>query len=631
MEQYQMLASLRVPKRSGVSIPVVALLFCAGAAPAQIPCRSTAVYQPCDIELELTEQEAAQHPNPYISVELRAEFRGPKGDTYRLPGFWDGGRKFKIRFSPLAEGRWDFRVTSNIERFTGKIAGFTATPPVTKGFVSPFNVHHFQYSQPNTGHLWMGDTCYRFATIPAETFRKLVDIRAAQKFNHLRGFILGDEENAAKIFPSPDRIVPELLQNIDERILYMNQKGITCDLILAGENGQLQKLFPAWKQRERYIRYLVARYAAMNITWQGLPEFEHYPDGPEVLKAIGGLLRQLDPYHHPRSTGTMATSGPLANSGWLDYVTYQSFNPNLFAVEHQLYPEPFVNVGFGSEDSGAGKPGPDAIDTDTFRRRMWNAAINGQYITFANTGTSGIHAEVDLRFADSPGARQAKHLYEFFAQTRHFELEPYFKIENARALALEDVEYVVYIEKPGPVVELAVEKAGYDVSWFNPINGEFVDAGGFKGERYTAGPPPDPSHDWVLYIRREGKKQGMARSYKFESRTPEMHDVETGRKQVPFTIQLPAENELPVGQPLEFNATLLNETRATRSMIWLWTGEVSSSGAGYRVLGSSQFGEFTIPPDISREYPAAMLVRLYGLDGNGKLFAADKVYTIKKP
>ena len=56
----------------------VALLFCV-AAQAFDACQSVPVYEPCEIEFEMTEAEAGEHPNPYLSVELRAEFRSPKG------------------------------------------------------------------------------------------------------------------------------------------------------------------------------------------------------------------------------------------------------------------------------------------------------------------------------------------------------------------------------------------------------------------------------------------------------------------------------------------------------------------------------------------------------------------------
>ena len=99
---------------------------------------------------------------------------------------------------------------------------------------------------------------------------------------------------------------------------------------------------------------------------------------------------------------------------------------------------------------------------------------------------------------------------------------------------------------------------------------------------------------------------------------PGLRTVEVGKSEVPFEIQLPREAELPAGKPLAFNATLKKTDRATRNMTWLWTGEAPASGLGYRVLGSSQFGQFgqfVIPPDITCEYPAALSLRVVGLDG----------------
>ena len=50
------------------------------------------------------------------------------------------------------------------------------------------------------------------------------------------------------------------------------------------------------------------RYAAMNVTWQAVDAFEDYPDARALLKEIGGVLKQFDGYHHPRTTGAHITS-----------------------------------------------------------------------------------------------------------------------------------------------------------------------------------------------------------------------------------------------------------------------------------------------------------------------------------
>ncbi len=100
-------------------------------------------------------------------------------------------------------------------------------------------------------------------------------------------------------------------------------------------------------------------------------------------------------------------------------------------------------------------------------------------------------------------------------------------------MALEDVEYVNYIEHPGPPVEVTVEKHGYDVQWLNPATGESLEQKKYSGEHFT-GEAPDASHPWVLYIAREGHKEGMLKSYKFESRPVPVQEVETDAKKIPF-------------------------------------------------------------------------------------------------
>ena len=128
----------------------------------------------------------------------------------------------------------------------------------------------------------------------------------------------------------------------------MNQKGIVADLILAGPQNQLTRLFPTWQQRQRYISYIVGRYAGMNVTWQGVQAFETYDTGRALMKEIGALLKQMDPYQHPRTSGSLATSGPL-HGRRLDGFrgAPHAADDQVCAIEHQLFPTPFVNLKFG--------------------------------------------------------------------------------------------------------------------------------------------------------------------------------------------------------------------------------------------------------------------------------------------
>ena len=476
------------------------LLLAPAFAFAQAPCGATPAYSLCEIAFELNAAEAAAHPNPYATVQLHVEFRSPRHKTFLMPAYWDGGYKMMIRFSPVEPGEWDYRVTSNIARFDGQLGKFTATESDSPGFVRTANVHHFAYTEKMKPHLWVGEAFYRFPFVDQKEFDQTLESRAAVGVNHLSGIVIGGPQDSVRLFPAPDRVNPEAFAPIDARIRQVNAKGIVADLVLASGGNHLTNLFPTWQDRERYVRYIVARYSAMNVTWQGVKNFEEYTNGRELLKEVGGLLKKMDPYGHPRSTMASLTSSPLLADGWMDYVLYGSQDAQLGSVEHQLYPVPFVSQAVAGADEAA------------YRRALWNAAMNGQYAAAAGAGEGGKAVAATKAFTD------------FFAQTRHWELEPYFDVDGGRALALDGTEYIVYVEKAAPI-EVLIERHNYDVRWYNPVNGEWLKQKDYKGEHFT-GDPPDRSHDWVLHISREGRKEGMARSYKFESRPLAMQEVE---------------------------------------------------------------------------------------------------------
>ncbi len=158
-------------------ILLLALVTVVGAA-AQGVCPGLVTYTPCDIVLQLNDAEAAAHPQPYLTVDMHAEFRSPHADTYLMNAFWDGDRRMVIRFAPMAAGHWDFRISSNLKRFDGQLGSFSVSASDSKGFVRTANFHHFSYTEHGVRpipHLWMGDTSYRFAVMDRGLFEQMVD------------------------------------------------------------------------------------------------------------------------------------------------------------------------------------------------------------------------------------------------------------------------------------------------------------------------------------------------------------------------------------------------------------------------------------------------------------------------
>ncbi len=272
----------------------------------------------------------------------------------------------------------------------------------------------------------------------------------------------------------------------------------------------------------------------------------------------------------------------------MNLLSYGTADPNVGAVEHQFYAMPAVNTGIQSE------------------RDLWNATMNGQY----------------------PASGSGKYMtvwFDFMSENRYWELEPYFDVDGGRAVALEDVEYIVYIDKPGPV-ELTVEDHGYDVVWLNPETGERIKAKNYKGKHFT-GEPPDKSHDWVLRVSREGHKEGMLRSWKFESRRVPIQDIEINPKNMPFEVAQP-DGDVSMAVPPLYSLKIVRPTRATRELLVEWSAEVVLDGEGFRVAGTGREGTLHIPKEIVHKLPGTLSLRVSILNANGKAYAIDKVYRL---
>ena len=438
----------------------------------------------------------------------------------------------------------------------------------------------------------MGYIDDRFAFDSPEELERKLNEAVENKFTHFRGSILGTAADGKRVYLGPDQPNTAYFDELDRRMLAIHKRGLTIDLILASDPAYVTSLFPDWQARERFIRYIVARYAPFNVTWQGLEEFEEFANGRALLKELGLDLKKLDPYEHPRSSNAKISSAPLLADGWMDFIIEASTDDVVGSVEHQLYQVPFVGV--------------------TDAQHLWNSTMDGEYPEFRGDGAALCH-----------------HWFDFMADTRHWELEPYFDIDGGRAVALEEIEYVNYIEHPGAPIEVSVEKHGYDVYWFNPVTGEYLEQKKYKGEHFT-GQVPDSSHPWVLLVGREGRKESMLKSVKFDSRDVPVQELETNPQKVPYAIVDPAGDTLTAGKPVRFSVKLTRETRATRSMMYLWTGEVAADGRGFRVLGTGAPGTFVIPSSMAANFPAVLSIHLTALNANGKAYAADKVYQLTK-
>jgi hypothetical protein len=553
----------------------------------------------CELTFDWRAGELPEAASPYRDELLNVEFRSPRHTTYLMRAFWDGGQRLGVRFTPIEPGVWTYHVTSEIKRFDNQESTFTVSDSTAPGLVEVANLRHWRTTNKQP-HLWLAASVPLFEVDPA-AFEGWLDARKHDGFTHIRGPLL-TLRGALK--PLTGDSTPDFayFQALDQRLLAAATRGFTLDLLLADDGFLRSGALNDWQQRDRLVRYLVARYGGLNVTWQGIEHFEDVPSGRALLKNVASLLQKYDSFQHPRSTDARVSSSPLLQDGWMNYLIEAVPTPDFGAVEHQFTQRPEIHV-------------INATAPDAFRHELWNCTMNGEY---PSVSYEALRNEANSR-AIAAWSR-------VMLDTRHWELEPFFDVDGARAAGLEEVEYLAYAQSPG-IVEVNLPKHKYNPLWVDPITGEEIPLKDYKGEVFSR-QTPDNAHDWLLRLPREGKKEAMLRSYYFESQDPPVQEVEMDSSRVPFEIADPEGDQINSLVPTPYKIKITRANRASRFMQYVWWGEVVAGGEGARLLGLGSSGNFTIPKDLIKERGSTLHIRLLAINANGKAYELDKVYRL---
>lgn len=579
---------------------VVALLSFLGSsnvgwATALPACTEAArAFYPCEFSFDFDGSDAA-----YRQELLTVEFRSPSAKTYRLRAYWAAKNALKVRFSPTETGTWTYRVSSSLPQFDNKESTFSAAEANSPGFIGVANLRHWR-STNKQPHLWLAAELPFLAPSTTDV-ESWLDTRKKDGFTHVRGsLLLGNGQSQ----PFREKGQPNLsyFDALDSTVLVAAQQGFVLDFILADTAAVKAGLLDSPQDRELIIRYLVARYGALNATWQGIERFEDRVGSRELLKDLGRLLAKYDSYGHPRSSDAGVSSSPLVSDGWMNYLIEASPHPELGAVEHQFTTMPEVHVVTSTQP-------------DEFRHELWNCTTNGEYPSISY---AALRNEANLKVI-----RIWAHI---LADTRHWELEPYFDISGARSVGLDEVEYLAYTPVGG-IVEITLPKHKYNPLWINPITGEELPLKDYKGETFSR-QTPDNAHDWILQVPRDGHKESMLKSYRFESVEPPVQEIETDPAKIPFQLVDPAGDDISATAPPISKVKLTKNNRSTRFMQYIWWGEVVAGGEGMRLIGVGSSGTLQIPKELGLRPDAPFNLRLQAINANGKAFEITKVFRV---
>jgi hypothetical protein len=548
-------------------------------------------------------------PRPEMDDDLlRVEFRSPSHTTFMMRSFWDGGQTLRVRFTPTEAGEWAYKITSSSKRLDEQEGKFNAAETGEAGMVNVANLRHWR-STNKKPHLWLGAEA-PWLELDQATLEAWLDARKKNGFTHIRGKVLTGG-GGTKPFGVDGRPNLAYFQKLDERILAVAGRSFAADLIIADEAFVRSGAFSEREKVEPLVRYVVARYGGLNVTWQGIEHFDEIEGSRGLLGDINLFLKKYDGFRHPRTTDARVSSSPLLNDGWMNYVLEASPRPELGAVEHQFTEKPSIHVISTAEPAG-------------FRHELWNATTNGQY---PSAPFEALQNETNVKAVET--------WFKIVSDARHWEFEPFFDVDGARAVAVDGrtdpyaeidfVECLTYAQKGG-IIEVTLPKHKYNPEFVNPATGEEIPLKDTRTEVFSR-ETPDKTNDWILYLPREGRKESMARSYYFESHNPPVQDPESDATKTPFEIVDPPGDQLSVRVPAPFHVKITKSNRATRAMQYVWWGEVVSGGEGARVLAIGPSGNLTVPKALA--VPGGILtVRLQAINANGKAYELVRVYTL---
>ena len=476
-------------------------------------------------------------PNPFV-IDVNVTFTGPGGQTYVVPGFYDGngnggldGNVWKVRFSADAVGGWSFAASSANSQLHGYSGSFNVVAPAANapdfyrwGRLEAVGTaqNGIRYLKFRDGPYWMKAGCddpenflgnFSNYNTPQKR-RDAIDFLSARGVNSqymLTHNIDGDDrdvypwlgsgssEAKSNAGATTARFNVVKLQEWLELFEYMTEKGVVSYFILEDDS--------AWTgyDHPRYYREMVARFGHLPALLFNVGEeaTENYT----VAEALDWMqvLEQIDPYDHPRAVHNVnLPTNQYIDATQVDFTAIQTFggDPTL----HNQQTVDWINACKARNKRvlmvNYDEPRP-LLD----RKGWWSAYIGG--------GVWEVHVS-------QPYDRPLSTWEPAFTQvggTRAFmETLPFWQMEPANSLVVSGTgfclakpgeAYALYLPSGGSVTVNLTAGKTYNYDWWNPSNGRsgsFQNAGTIGGGAQSFTAPG--SGDWALRIIASGGSGG---------------------------------------------------------------------------------------------------------------------------
>jgi hypothetical protein len=298
--------------------------------------------------------------NPYLDVAFDAVF-SHKSREIRVPGFYDGGGVYRVRFMPDVEGEWAFRTRSKTVELDGQTGSLTATAPSADnhGPVRVRNKFHFAYADGKP-FLSFGTTCYAWTHQPLDMQAQTLETLKNARFNKIRMGLFPKDypyNTNEPLYPSFetgadgkqdfDRPNPVMFRHFERQVAALCALGIEADIIMFHPYDRWGYADMSAEQDFRYVAYLAARLAAYrNVWWALANEYDFLLDTKPVEQwdRYFHILEENDPYQHLKSIHNGEVSMNFDHrKPWVTHTCIQNPDVKLTQQWREAYGKPVVN------------------------------------------------------------------------------------------------------------------------------------------------------------------------------------------------------------------------------------------------------------------------------------------------
>lgn len=481
------------------------------------------------------------YANAIQQCTLKVIFISPLRETNEVYGFWDGGKMWRVRFSPDQPGQWTYRTVCDDpanHRLNNQTGEFVCTSPVGQArFAQHGPVHvakdhrHFEHAD-GSPFFWLADVAWNAPRLATQRdWVTYTQVRGGQNFSAVQlAAMAGTDLNGHSPFSGQSRIVidPRYFQNLDEKIDMANRAGLLSVIAPLWGNGGVDDL--PEDQLTLLVRYLNARWGAYDVAWLLAVKDDHGARWLRIGRDVFGSTA-----HGPViiSRGELASAfDEFRNESWVDAFGFglgQNMNSDSieWLVSGPLHREataemarPLINV-YPPLENGLAAQGQTRLTANDVRRVAWwslllapaaGVSYGAQDVATWNAVKQSKLPTWQLSLF-LPGAKQMAHIAQFVNSTDCSGLRPAPRTVANQPGRNAPQRYVAVAEDEAKNLGLAyipedrtlelnfdALPASPTIQWLNPRTGQKSPAVAVVGTRTCQFPTPDAG-DWVLVMK----------------------------------------------------------------------------------------------------------------------------------